>query len=174
MIAVLVAGLVLAAFVAVRDYHRRRAAQQVALAAATANYLNAKLTREVAEIAVTEYTEGILKQDLEVAENEIALAKSDLTRAQEKLAPVKRERERDETAKWSLAEREKEAYRARLRFQHAQERKTNLENVVKEKTLNELNDEVAAARANELAKKAVYEQEKATASMMGLFWRARY
>ena len=47
---------------------------------ALAKYENAKLTREVAEIAVVEYTEGIYKADLQTIDNEIGLAKSDLER----------------------------------------------------------------------------------------------
>jgi hypothetical protein len=167
---VLAAGLVLAAFVAVRDRQRRRAAQEVALAAATANYLNAKLTREVAEIAVTEYTESILKQDLEFAENEIALAKSDLARASDGLAAANRQGKPREAPQSPLEEWwETEARLAKLRLQRAQERKTNLAKTTKERTLRELNDEVQRAKADELAKKAVYEQEKVKASMMGLF-----
>jgi hypothetical protein len=167
MIVVLVASLVLALFVAHRDRQRRRAAHQVEIAAAQANYRNAQLTREVAEIAVTEYTEGILKPDLETAENEIVLAKSDLMRAEERLAAAKRRREKGEAPEWSLAQREKEARRAKLRLQHAQERKTNLAKEAMERMLNELHGEVERAKADEAAKKAVYEQVKA--GMMGLF-----
>ena len=95
MIVVLVASLVLAVFVAHRKRQRRLANQQIIVVSAQANYLNAKLTREVAEIAVTEYTEGILKSDLETVEGEIALARSDLMREEERLAVAKREREPD-------------------------------------------------------------------------------
>jgi len=167
MIMVLVASLVLAIFVAHRNRQRRRAAHQLAIASAQANYLNAQLTREVAEIAVTEYTEGILKQDLETAESEIVLAKTDLMRVQEWLAAAKRQREPGEAPKSSLAETEKEARRAKLRLQHAQERKIYLAKEAKERTLKELDDEVEGAKANEAVQKAVYEQVKA--SMMGSF-----
>src|SRR5262249_32861235 len=64
MAVVLIAALGLAIFVLDRDHRRRVAAQKVATASALANYLNARLTREAAEIAVTEYTEGVLKSDL--------------------------------------------------------------------------------------------------------------
>ena len=66
-----------------RDRHRRRKprhnpgqnsrgtrrqgrwrAQQIVALKAEANYRNARLAREVAEIAVIEYEEGIFKQDL--------------------------------------------------------------------------------------------------------------
>ena len=48
-------------------------------------YENAKLTREVAEIAVIEYVEGIFKQDQATVEGEIKLAESDLSRSEDRL-----------------------------------------------------------------------------------------
>ena len=46
---------------------------------------NAKLTREVAQIAVKEYVEGIFVQDKATADGEISLAKSDLARASDRV-----------------------------------------------------------------------------------------
>ncbi|MGO9465103.1 MAG: hypothetical protein ACLQIB_56765 [Isosphaeraceae bacterium] len=167
MIVVLVASLVLALFVAYRERRRKLVAHQVRIAWAQANYLNAQLTRKVAEIAITEYTEGILKFDLETAESEIVLAKTDLMRAQERLAAAQRQREPREASPLSLAEAEKEARRSELRLQHAQERKTNLVKEAQERTLKELFNEAESAKANEARLKAVYEQVKA--GMMGSF-----
>jgi hypothetical protein len=167
MIVVLIAGLVLAIFVAFRERQRRRAQLQAMIASAQANYLNAQLTRQAAEIAVVEYTEGILKADLETLDGEIALAKTDLMRAQERLAAAKRRHEQDKASESSLAESEKDARRAKLRLQHAEEKKTNLVTETKERTLKDLNDEVKAAKANEAAGKAEYDQARASA--MG--WR---
>jgi HlyD family secretion protein len=169
MLVVLVASLVLAIFVAYRERQRRRANQQITIASAQANYLNAQLTRQVAEIAVTEFTEGILKADLETVESEIVLAKTNLMRAEERLAAAERERKTGDASESSLAESEKEARRAKLRLQHAQERKSKLVTATKERILKELNDEVEAAKANELTKKAVYELEKAKLRMIGFF-----
>jgi HlyD family secretion protein len=163
MVVVLVASLILAITVA----YRRRAAEQVAIASAHANYLNAQLTRQVAEIVVTEYTEGILKYDLEAVESEILLAKTHLMRAEEGVAAAKREQKLDDVAKSFLADQEKDARRAKLRLQQAQERKTKLATTTKQRILKELNDEVDTAKADELAKKAVYEQLRA--GMMGSF-----
>ena len=52
---------------------------------AEAAYQQSKLTREVAEIAVTEYVEGVYKQEKETIQGEIALAKSELKRAEDRL-----------------------------------------------------------------------------------------
>lgn len=161
MILVLLASLVLAIFVTYRERQRRRALLQQAIALAQWNYLNAELTLEVAEIAVTEYTEGILKQDLETIDGEIALAKTDLMRAQEKPAAAKRQREQGKAPESSVAESEKEARRANRRLKDAQKRKTDLAKDAKERILKELRDEVDKAKADELAKKAAYERAKA-------------
>jgi len=59
--------------------------QQITTKCAEANHENAKLTREVAEIAVVEYVEGIFKQDFATVEGEIKLNESDLSRAEDRL-----------------------------------------------------------------------------------------
>ena len=135
MIVVVIASLVLTVIVVRRERNRRIAALQVALA----NFENARLTREVAEIAVIEYTEGVYKQDLDSVEREFALAESDLKRARD---PSDRE--------W-----------ARLKVKRAQSKRAELENDIKRRTVKELMSEVTAAKADELAKKSAYEQLKA-------------
>jgi hypothetical protein len=161
MTVVLVAGLLLAIFVVYRDRYRRVAAQKVATASALANYLNASLTREAAEIAVTEYTEGVLKSDLETVDGEIALAKTDLMRASERLDATKRQAAQGKASDSSLAENDKDARRAKLRLEHALERKTRLAGETKERTLKELNVEVESAKANEALRKAEYDHVQA-------------
>ena len=59
--------------------------QKITAQGAEAAYLNAKLAREVAEIAVNEYREGIYKQEMQTAMGEIALAESALKRAEDRL-----------------------------------------------------------------------------------------
>ena len=63
--------------------------QRVATESAKANYQNAKLTREIAEIAITEYTDGIFLEDLATVEGKIRLARSDLQRSRDMLEYVK-------------------------------------------------------------------------------------
>src|SRR5262249_6185769 len=65
-----------------RDQHTN---QKIATQGAEASYQNAKLTREVAEIAVTEYVDGIYKQDKATIQGEIKLAESDLARAADRV-----------------------------------------------------------------------------------------
>ena len=59
--------------------------QKITTQGAESSYQNAMLTRQVAEIAVNEYREGIYKQEMQTALGEIALAESDLKRAEDRL-----------------------------------------------------------------------------------------
>jgi phage I-like protein len=140
MVLVVIAGLVSTGVVVRIERNRRIAALQVALA----NCVNAKLSREVAEIAFVEYTEGIYKQDLQTVENEIALAKSDLELA---LNP----RGADERV----------VEQARARLERAQQKKARLENYAKDEMVKELKDEVASVLAAEQAAKATHDRLKA-------------
>jgi hypothetical protein len=138
MLVVVIVSVLLVGFLKFRDLQNRRLAVQLALA----NYQNATLTREVAEIAVTEYLEGIYKFDLEIIEGEIALAESDLQKS--KAAP---DLEAAELA---------EARRDRTRQQ-----KATLEQYTKVKTVKELESEVTKAKAQELVRKATYDRSQA-------------
>ena len=60
-------------------------AQAVSIQAAGAAYQNAKLSREICEIAVKEYEEGIYPQDLATAEGAIRLAESDGKRTMDEI-----------------------------------------------------------------------------------------
>ena len=55
--------------------------QKISTQQAEASFKQAYLTREVAEYAVKEYVEGVFKQDKATIDGQIALAKSDLERA---------------------------------------------------------------------------------------------
>jgi hypothetical protein len=88
MLVVLLASLVLTYIVALREQHRRA----IALRAALAEYENAKLTREVAEIAVVEYSQSIDRVKL-------PLAQSDAEREADRRNPAMRAYDRDRTIK---------------------------------------------------------------------------
>src|SRR5262249_421413 len=87
MVAVLVAALGSAYLAHLARQRRMRALnnQEIPVRGAEDAYMNARLTREVAEIAVKEYKEGIFQQELATVEGEIALAKSDMKRAEDEL-----------------------------------------------------------------------------------------
>ena len=136
MIIVVIASLALTAI----GIYRQRIRLTIALQSAAADYENAKLTYVVAEIAVVEYTEGIFKQDRDTLKDELALAESDLKRARSSSAD-------DEQAK--------------LRVERTKQRLTTLEEYTKSKTVKELQSEVAKAKADERAKKALLERLRA-------------
>jgi hypothetical protein len=87
MIAIVLASLIFAGIAARRERRRRLVALQVAQAV----YQEAKLTREVAEIAVTEYVEGIYKQKLEAVEDEIARSDAAPEQARSRKAALEQE-----------------------------------------------------------------------------------
>ena len=68
--------------------------QEIAEQRSSAAYLNAKLSREVAEIAVAEYVEGIFKQDLYTLKSQIAGAESAIQKAEDRLERTQRARQR--------------------------------------------------------------------------------
>ena len=61
--------------------------QDITAKSAAANYENAKLTREVAELAIVEYEQGIFAQDELTADGELKLAESNLSRATDVIGP---------------------------------------------------------------------------------------
>ncbi len=151
--------------------------QQIATHSADANFKNATLAREIAEIAVVEYVEGIFKQDdatlegtLKLAESEAARAQDALEFAKQRLAKIK------EVSKGTAAEvaveysyedhvldAQRREPKARLAMEQEQFKLKFLREFTKPRRVKELQAEVEKLRADELAKKAVWESEKAKA-----------
>jgi HlyD family secretion protein len=121
------------------------------------------LTREVAEIAVKEYIGGVYAQDKATVDGEIALAKSDLTRVQDRLAwstKMKEKRFLSESAR--LAD-ELSLKKAKFTLEQAQTKLDVLQKYTKGKRTKELQSQVEKARSDEMAKKATLDLEKAKA-----------
>jgi len=149
--------------------------QQVTTMSAAANYENAKLTREVAEIAVVEYSEGIFVQDQQTAEGLVKLAQSDLFRQhtgpgglQDPLARIERASKgsvRDLAIEFGLRDGivdfQRRERKARLEVEKAESKVRMLGKYTKPIRLRELQAEVETARADELAKRTAYEMEMA-------------
>jgi HlyD family secretion protein len=108
--------------------------QRITAESAKANYQNAKLTREVAEIAVVEYKEGIFVQDLATVEGEISMAQ----KVSEELTFKK----------------------SQFTLEQAQSKRKVLVDYTKGKTIKELESEVEKSRSDELAKQATWDLEK--------------
>jgi len=153
--------------------------QKIATRSAEAAYQNAKLTLEVAEIAVKEYEEGIYLQDRATILGEIKLAETDKQKVEARLERTRRAGQKlTETLKRSgatitssdiLAELYiedqleaslRELLRGTFSLEVAQNKLRVLDNYTKEKTLRELRSEVEKARAAVLAREQTWELEK--------------
>ena len=116
---------------------------------AEASYLNAKLNREVAEIAVSEYRDGTYLQELLTIEGEITLARSDLTRGRDLVQFARR----DADKLWAQLE---EAGRS-LCLEAAELKKKALVEFAGPRRIKELEAQVAKARSGERAKRVTLE-----------------
>jgi hypothetical protein len=153
--------------------------QRIAIQAALANFQNAKLTREVAEIAVKEYEEGIYPSEKASIQGEIKLAGSAnrraearlerTRRAQRKLTETPQRKDATKTSSDILAELEIEdridsAEQALLTetilLEKAENKLHMLDGYTKPKTVKELRTEVEKDRSNELQKQAAWELEQ--------------
>jgi hypothetical protein len=149
---------------------------RVRVQGAETNYRNAKLAREIAEIALTEYTEGIFVQDLATVEGEIRLAESGVKRSQDHVEEAKKRRDEimrvanpksasDLVALYNFSDRVLvamlEVDRSKLVLEQAQSKKAVLVRYTKAKRVTELGAEVAKDRSEELAKQATWDLERA-------------
>lgn len=143
-----------------RDVKSRWRAQQIVTRRAEANYRQARLTREVAEIAIVEYEEGIFMQDLATINGEIALARSDRQRAEDRLDWAQRMFLKAYVSKATLVSNEMNLKKARFALEQAEAKKKVLIEYTKQKTIKELKSEVEKARSDELAKQASWDRER--------------
>jgi len=148
--------------------------QQITVASAKANFANAQLTREVAEIAVTEYEQGIFLQDEAAAQAERILAQRDRERARDSIEIAKAQLGKiKQASKGSasdvvneftfadlLLDAERRLPRSELALRQAESKLKILVEYEKPKRLKELRSEVEKARSVELAKRAVSELEQ--------------
>lgn len=134
--------------------------QVITTKGAEAAYQNAKLTREVAEIAVIEYMEGIYKQERETAQGEIALADSDRKRAEDRLEWSSRMYDKGYISLGQNMADKLTLQRSIFSLEQAQTKLKVLEKYTFDKTVKELKSEVEKARSDELAKQSTWELEK--------------
>jgi HlyD family secretion protein len=156
--------------------------QQITVKSAEASYRNAKLTREVAEIAVVEYREGIYRQDLAVLTDAVTAAETAIQKADARMKRTQLARQRlrdtlaskratstpaDIVAELDIEDRLESAeltlLRERMLLEQARSKQGLLEKITFPKMMRELKDEVERARSAELAKKATWDLEIAKA-----------
>jgi RNA polymerase sigma factor (sigma-70 family) len=138
----------------------RLRAQHLATRKARASFQIAKLTRELAEIALVEYEEVNYPRDLAAIEGEIKLAESDLTRSEDRLVWAKRMFEKGYVSQAQKVSEELALQKARFTLEQAQSRRNVLVEYTRSKAIKELRGEVEKARSDELAKQAACEVEQ--------------
>jgi hypothetical protein len=141
-------------------------AQQIATRKAEAAYSNAKLTREIAEITLSEYEEGIFVQDLAALEGEIKLAESNLSLAEERLDWARKMFDKGFVSQATKISEELSLKRDVFALEQVVTKKNVLVDYTKKKTIKQLKSEIELSRANELARKAAWEREKADESAL--------
>ena len=153
--------------------------QEIAEQRSSAAYQNAKLSREVAEIAVAEYVEAIFKQDRYTLKSQIAGAESAIQKAEDRLERTQRARQRmsevakeaaktpaDIAAELDIVDRlesaEQSVQKERKTLELARAKLNVLEKYTREKTTKALKVETERKRTEELGKKEawVLEQNK--------------
>jgi hypothetical protein len=127
---------------------------------AAAEYQDRKLEREIAEIAVVEYEQGIYVQEFATAEGAIKLAESDLSRLEDRFDGTRRAFDKGIVSLEQKMSEELALKRARFTLEQAQSKRYVLEKYTKPKTLSELKARVAKARAEESSKQQAWELAK--------------
>ncbi|WP_435021571.1 efflux RND transporter periplasmic adaptor subunit [Tundrisphaera sp. TA3] len=134
--------------------------QKISTSQAEASYEQSKLTREVAEVAVVEYIEGLYKQEISTNAGEKSLAESDLERAIDRHKWSSRMLEKGYVSISSNIADKLSVDKAKFELEKAQTAYEVLTKYTKEKTIKELRSEVEKARADELSKASVWALEK--------------
>lgn len=126
---------------------------------------NAKFAREIAEIELIEYREGIYVQDKAVLDGARLLAESDLERKRDLLKFARRqfadarspsknlpaESARESRAADNVARQEIELRRSELALAIAESKVKNLDGYTRPKRISEIRSKIEKARSNELA-----------------------
>jgi hypothetical protein len=127
---------------------------------AEAEYQDRKLQREIAEIAIREYKEGIYVQDWQTIKGEIKLAESNLVRLEDRLDMTKRAFEKGNLSKAQLVSEQLAVELARFALQNIQSRLVVLEQYDKELELKKLSANIEKARTDERQKFEAWELAK--------------
>ena len=149
--------------------------QELVVGNAKAIFQNEMLAREVAEIAVIEYEQGIFPQEEARIRGEVAYAEDEWTRtdqqvvvAKERLAKIKGASKGsaadialEYTYEDNIGDFERQHARAMLPLEMAQSKLKILRDYTKEKTIKELKSGVEKAHSSELAAKAGWEVAQA-------------
>jgi RNA polymerase sigma factor (sigma-70 family) len=135
--------------------------QRLTTRKARATYEIARLTLELAEIAVKEYEFGAYPRDRAAALHEIKLAEADLARASDRAAWAARMHEKGYLSQASKTSEEMSQQKARFALEQARTKINVLELYTNGKTLKELRTAVEVARRDMLDRHIAWEKERA-------------
>jgi HlyD family secretion protein len=131
----------------------RAITQRIMMERAKADWVGAVKTREIAEISIVEYKDGIAPALIQKIEGEIRVAEGDLTVAEAKKAELKNGPQSE------LKKVEAEIERARIAAREAKARLVALRNFTIPRELKRFEAELETARADESAKKQAHQLE---------------
>ena len=135
-------------------------AQQLATRKAWTVYQIARLTRQLAEIAVDEYDEVNYPGDLAKAEGEIRLAEAGLRRAEDQFQWATRMFDKGYVSAAGKVQAEAEVRKARFDLQAHVKKRVQVD-FVNDKTIKQLKANVEKAWSDELAKEKAWKREQA-------------
>jgi HlyD family secretion protein len=127
--------------------------QRITTKSAEASFQNAKLSREIAELAVVEYAEGLYVDERVERELDIKIAEADLALAEDNLEELKGQKADSKKLRTAGLV----TMKARFALERGQSRRKTLLEFTKPKRMKELQSELEKARSNELAKHATWE-----------------
>jgi HlyD family secretion protein len=134
--------------------------QRITTQQAEASFKQSKLVREVAEYAVKEYKLGLYLQELATYKGQIALAKSDLTRAIDRLNWSSEMMKKGYVSLATNIADDLTKQQAVFDLEQAQTQLSVLEQYTKEKQIKSLESDVEKAKADELSKQSSWTLEQ--------------
>ncbi len=140
----------------------RLANQELIIAGTNAEFRGARLAREAAEAALTEYFEGTYKKEFETVQGDIALAHAERKRAEDRIVWSDRMYEKGYVSKAeNIADKISLQHKV-FAFEQALTKKAVLEMFTRDRAIKELRSEVEKMKAIELAAQAALERERTT------------
>ena len=143
------------------ELHDRMASQELVVQGALADVQGARLAREVAVIALSEYKEGSFAHDQAAAEGAIKLAHSNLARQFDQVDWTRRMFDKGYVSMAEKIADELALQTATFALEQAQSKRKLLLEYTQGKTIKALMGQVETARARELAKQAALERAQA-------------
>ncbi len=138
----------------------RLVSQKINVASAEADVQSARLARELAELAVVEYNQGVYPQEMNMLANDIKLTELDLSRAEDVLEWTRRMFVKGYVSMSAKVAEELSFKQAQFALEQAQSKRKVLIDLTKKKTIKELTGAVERARSRELARQAALERER--------------